>query len=103
MGFDFGFVLVALAVLVGVSEWRYRRARRARAERLAGDPLFELEMQLEAQDKIVASLEGQRAREGVFASEGLVAEIERQHAELQRLRADYHALSKSQQPEQSNP
>lgn len=94
MGFDqFWVVLVALALLLAVGEWRYRRARRRRAERLAGDPLFELEQKIEEQDKLVSILASQKAREGVFASEELLAEFDRQHAELRRMQAEYAAQS----------
>jgi cbb3-type cytochrome oxidase subunit 3 len=89
---QFWIVLLALALFLAVSEWRFRKRRRARAERLAGDPLFELERQIEHQDKVVEALESQKARMGVFTPEPLLEELERQHAELRRLKAEYSAL-----------
>jgi cbb3-type cytochrome oxidase subunit 3 len=94
---QFWIVLIALGVFVAVGEWRYRRRRRRRAERLAGDPLFELEMQVEQQDKIVAALESQKARMGVFTPQELLDELERQHAELRRLKGEHAALERTRQ------
>ena len=88
----FWIVLLALLVLLVVSEVRSRRRRAERAARLAGDPLYELEQQVEAQDEHLAHLEGQRARQGVFAPPELEAAIAEARAELARLRAEYDAL-----------
>jgi hypothetical protein len=88
----FGLVLIALLALLVLAEVRARRRRQRRAERMAGDPRYELEQRIEQQDALLEQLEGQRARQGVFAPPELEQAIREQRAELARLRHEYQAL-----------